>query len=477
MAATFVQNRAKDASSVASIARAFASNVQSGNLLLVACWQGNDSTDDTSGWTVSDTLGNTYTRFAHSSETTFSAGTSTGSKIALFATISGSGGANTITVNFGASKQYARMVIWEYSSTATPVASAVTDSVADTAAHEAPEFPYYYRTSTTASDPGAANLRLNNATLASVTAMYVDDLDAYSADNSNFFNALQAGKSIRLRMDSDASRYVDYTVTTVTDNTGWFTIGLSYVGVSGTPPSQTDNTAWWANFAGTDDINAPAVTAVANGRVGAAMQQLTGSGNSTVGDWAYFYRTSTTASDPGSGNVRLNNADLTAVTAMYIDSVDSGSTNRDTTLGTVVVGDWLRIYDNNDNGRWVDYQIASMTNNTGWWTIGLTYKYKTAEALPQADNTAVWVAIYHNSHLAYSSGYSPGPGFGNYVETYGDGYLGAEDKATASSGSVTPKFTNANLTYGLHFGISWAIAPAAGAEKQSSYYRRIRGGR
>lgn len=469
MTVAFVQNRTYDNSPVTTASRAFLSNVTAGNLLLVYCWQGNDSTDDTNTWTVTDTIGNTYTRFAHSSETQFNANAATGSKQALFACISIGSGANTVNVGFGASKKFARMVIWEYSGTASPVASAVPSSAADSSAHFALPLAYFYQTATTATDPGSQNLKLNNATLSAVTAAYFDSLSVSSQNRDSFFSGLPtSGIGLRFFSDSDLTNYVDYTVTSVTNNTGWWTVGLSFVGTHGTIP-QTGGSAWWAIFNWADDTVMPSVTAVAGGRVGTACQDLNGSSGSTLsgGFLNYFYQTSTAASDPGSGNVRLNNSTLTSATAAYFDSLDAGSVNQDTFFtSTLAVGDTVRFQTDADHQQWITFEVTSKTNNTGWWTIGLSALVMTGGENPNQAASAAWNAVFTRKA---SNGYAAGTGFENFRQTTPDGFLGTADKATAAGGSVAPTISNKNfspastsqLSAGEHFGISWALAPAS----------------
>lgn len=464
MTVSFVQNRCFDASPSTSPACTFLSNVTAGNLLLVYCWQGHDSTDDTNTWTVTDTRGNTYTRFAHSSETQFNPSASTGSKHALFATISGSSGANTITVGFGASKHYARMVIWEYSGAATPVASAVT-SAADSAAHFALPLAYFYQTATTASDPGSQNLKLNNATLSSVTAAYFDSLSVSSQNRDAFFGTVPgSGAKLRFFDNNNLDNWVDYNVTSVTNNTGWWTVGLSYIGVNGTIP-QTGGSAWWAIFNWGTDTVAPAVTTIAGGRVGCAMQNLNGSGGSTPLLVPYFYQTSTTASDPGSQNMRLDNANPLLATKVYADSVDANSTNEDTAYtSTLLLTDVLRIYNSADPRQYVIYPITAKTNNTGWWTFTLGTLIQSGETL----DTTAGAAWYMNFTRQGSYGYAAATGYENFRQTTPDGYLGTNDKA-AVGGSETPAIANKNFSAsstsqyptGQNFGISWAINPAS----------------
>jgi len=77
-------------------------------------------------------------------------------------------------------------------------------------------------TSQTDTDPGAGKLKWNHITQASATQLYVDDLDKSSSDLSAFYSTLGAGDRVRLQKEDDKALFQDWTITAVTDRTGWF---------------------------------------------------------------------------------------------------------------------------------------------------------------------------------------------------------------------------------------------------------------
>lgn len=89
-------------------------------------------------------------------------------------------------------------------------------------------------------DPGSGTVRFNNATLASVTAIAIDDL---SADNGNpdvsawiltFDNSSATNKgTLRFRKKSAPQNFVDFTVTGLTDNSGWTELAVTHAASSG----------------------------------------------------------------------------------------------------------------------------------------------------------------------------------------------------------------------------------------------------
>ena len=82
-------------------------------------------------------------------------------------------------------------------------------------------------TSQTDTDPGAGKLKWNHITQASATQLYVDDLDKSSSDLSAFYNTLQPGDRVRLQKEDDKALFQDWTITSVTDRTGWFRFNVT----------------------------------------------------------------------------------------------------------------------------------------------------------------------------------------------------------------------------------------------------------
>ena len=96
------------------------------------------------------------------------------------------------------------------------------------------QLEWRFSTSTTASDPGNANFRYNNVTLASVTAIYFDDNATGGFDVGTIFNTLASGDKIYIQQNTDATKAALFTLSgSPTDNTGWWTIPVT-VDASGT---------------------------------------------------------------------------------------------------------------------------------------------------------------------------------------------------------------------------------------------------
>jgi hypothetical protein len=113
---------------------------------------------------------------------------------------------------------------------------------------------YRYSTNTTASDPSTSFYKFNSVTLGSITSMYIDDLSAYNShDYGPIFDALADGDVLFIRSETDPADWLVMSVTgAATDNTGWWTIPVSYV--AGSAPTNSGRTAiqvqWSSQAAG-----------------------------------------------------------------------------------------------------------------------------------------------------------------------------------------------------------------------------------
>lgn len=93
---------------------------------------------------------------------------------------------------------------------------------------------YDFSTTITEADPGAGFLRLNNASFASVTKVFLDDLTRDGIDIGSILSRMTIGDSIRIQLSSDVDNYASYILTQLpTDNTGWWTLEVSYLVSSG----------------------------------------------------------------------------------------------------------------------------------------------------------------------------------------------------------------------------------------------------
>jgi hypothetical protein len=124
----------------------------------------------------------------------------------------------------------------------TKAAEAVVSAAAAEGASQALAFRWLFDSTTTMADPGAGDLRLNNATLASVTALAISATTANTTPLSlgtliatwdDSTNTVKG--NLRIFKLSAPSNFAIYNVTsTLTDNTTWLQLTLAHVQSSGT---------------------------------------------------------------------------------------------------------------------------------------------------------------------------------------------------------------------------------------------------
>lgn len=97
-------------------------------------------------------------------------------------------------------------------------------------------------------------------------------------------------------------------------------------------------------------------------------------GNSVLYDWS----DTTEAGDPGTGAILGNNAAEASVTVLCISDSDSGSVDVSSWIAALddsssTVKGHLRIFKKTDPTVWHLWRVNSITDNTTYWSIGVTY--------------------------------------------------------------------------------------------------------
>ena len=77
---------------------------------------------------------------------------------------------------------------------------------------------------TGATDPGAGKLKFNNATIGSVTAIYINNETKPGVDVDNILSFLASGDDIYIQNNEAAGQYLLFDITSTVDNTGWWTL-------------------------------------------------------------------------------------------------------------------------------------------------------------------------------------------------------------------------------------------------------------
>lgn len=133
---------------------------------------------------------------------------------------------------------------------------------------------YNFSTTTTMADPGSGNVRFNNATLASVTAIAIDDLDANGVDQSAYIALFDDSTNTvkgTLVFRTGGGDVATFNITGLTDNTGWFQVAVTHVASSGTFSNAEDTFIGFtragdkgADGAGSGDVSGPGASVTDN---------------------------------------------------------------------------------------------------------------------------------------------------------------------------------------------------------------------
>lgn len=138
-------------------------------------------------------------------------------------------------------------------------------------------YRFAWSSTVTDSDPGAGNVRFNNATLASVTELYIDNEDASGGDVTGWLDGLDDSTTashkgyMRFEKSDDPGVYAEFVVTgSVTDGTGYRKVPASLAASAGT---LTDADAIVATFRATGNKGADGAGLVdsVNGQTGAVV--------------------------------------------------------------------------------------------------------------------------------------------------------------------------------------------------------------
>ena len=122
---------------------------------------------------------------------------------------------------------------------------------------------YTFNTNTTATDPGAGFLKFNNADVSLATVLYIDDLSDGSTDVQSFLRTIDDSTStikghFRISNKLDSNDFALFTISSTTEETGYFTVDCAYV--SGPSTSFSNNEDVIITFARTGDVGTTGAT-------------------------------------------------------------------------------------------------------------------------------------------------------------------------------------------------------------------------
>ncbi len=158
---------------------------------------------------------------------------------------------------------------------------------------------YLWSDSTSDADPGAGFMRFNHATLASVTAVYLDNTNADGIDLTTYLDSLDDGgagsernRGIVTFQQGDQCALIATLTGSVVDGTGYRKLSITPLATFGDFADGAE-TSFSFSRSGVD----PGIH--------------------------YLFSTTTADADPGAGTFRFNNATLGSVPAIYLDNTDA----------------------------------------------------------------------------------------------------------------------------------------------------------
>ncbi|WP_395452839.1 hypothetical protein ACHMW5_02310 [Azospirillum melinis] len=118
------------------------------------------------------------------------------------------------------------------SASAAAGSATAADQYGSAAGGAAPSVRMNWDAGTSAADPGAGKVRVNNPTVASITAIHISESDAASANLSSVFTAWGGSTNpvkgrLRIGHRLDLTKWIEADVTAVADNGTWWTITVS----------------------------------------------------------------------------------------------------------------------------------------------------------------------------------------------------------------------------------------------------------
>lgn len=216
-------------------------------------------------------------------------------------------------------------------------------------------WPLAWDTGTTAADPGSGRVRVDNATPASATTLYISETDQWGADISGVLGSLSSGCLIKLSKVGAQANYLLLRASGTTSDAGSYrSLSFSVISAIGSF-SNNDQLAF-------EIVGVPG-SAGATGPAG--------------GGIPWTWDTGTTAADPGAGKIRGDNATLTSVTNFYVNNSDANSASETAWLdalddSTNTVKGYLQLTKASASSNALTYRINSVSGSS-YRTISVTY--------------------------------------------------------------------------------------------------------
>lgn len=224
----------------------------------------------------------------------------------------------------------------------------------------------------TGANPGDKDMKLNDATLSSVTKLYFNELDAQV--ESALFGTIAEGTVIKLTALNSTLRGGIYTSTGPAVLAGGvYTVNVTF------------------NTAGSEG------NFLSGEGVGITIFQPAATQQPIFVPASYIHDVATADADPGAGNQRFNNLTYASITEMYVDQFSSNGNDLSMLYTDVLkVGDLIYVQQGDDATKFVFLEINSaIIDASGYFKIPVTFIDEGAGG--NIDDTAEVGVIFYRS--------------------------------------------------------------------------------
>jgi hypothetical protein len=158
-------------------------------------------------------------------------------------------------------------------------------------------------------------------------------------------------------------------------------------------------------------------------------------------DLTFKFNTTTAGTDPGNQAFALNSATYSAVTSISFDVLTIANFDTSTILSILASGNRIYIQQINDANRAAVFEVTGVaTNNTGWWSVPVSFiKTTVAGTLYQSNANCTAVFILSSSSTTVAS---PTGTVGLTVVNGSASTAMRSDGAPPLSQAITPTWTN-----------------------------------
>lgn len=232
-------------------------------------------------------------------------------------------------------------------------------------------FSFTWNLDTSETDPGSGQVKGDNATLASITELYISETDADSAalaaEIATWDDSTSSTRA-KVKVQGSAGMILFEVTGANTDHGSWVTLTGSVVASRGSLSGAVSV------------LNVPTGDQGATGSTGSTGDTgstgATGATGPNTGlDYAW---TASTSGDPGSGNVGANDTTLASATEINISTTGANSESLgpviatwDDTTNTSHLGH-LRIFTVADRTEFIEAEITAIADNTSYYTLTVT---------------------------------------------------------------------------------------------------------